>query len=426
MKKIILLSAIATHPQNAGHRTRIFHLLKDLNDLGNEVHFIYLHGKCQPLDADIAGMQKYWGPMFYKPIFHELANLKRRKGESVLKTQRECKIDDWYDDDFDAELRRIIDQIQPDVVFVEYIMLSKCLESFPSETLKVLDTHDIFTNRNAHLSKGNITYEELTPSFSEVDEKKALRRADVILAIQPDESSFFKKLSDKTVFTLGHRIRIEKPIKKKASTKKLLYVGSQSLVNKVSLEHFLKNIFPLIQQEEPDTTFTIAGNICKLHSVLPPKCSFVGYATDLKSLYDEADVVINPDVAATGLSIKSITAIGYSKPLVATEVGVRGLEFYGKGFTVAKSDQAFANEVVNLFRNPDIAAKRADEAYEFACALQSKIPRDSKTNSRALPKKRIDAPITIVSLPVSEAGCDKQRRIQENVCKATSIHNFFG
>jgi glycosyltransferase involved in cell wall biosynthesis len=388
MKKIILISAIATHPQNAGHRTRIFHLLKDLKDLGNEVHFIYLHGKCQPLDADIQGMQKYWGSKFHMPIFHELGNLKRRKGESVLKTQRECKIDDWYDDDFDLKLKRLADQIQPDAVFVEYIMLSKCFEIFPPETLKVLDTHDIFTNRNAHLSKGNITYEELTPSFSEEDEKKALRRADVILAIQPDEALFFKKLSDKIILTLGHRIRIEKPIKKEASAKKLLYVGSQSQVNKVSLEHFLKHIFPLIQKEEPETTLTIAGNICKLLSTLPAKCSLLSYAEDLKPLYDEADVVINPDVAATGLSIKSITAIGYSKPLVATQVGIRGLMSYGKGFTVAKSNEAFAKEVINLFRNPKIAEKKSQEAYEFALRYNQKY-HDTLKQILELSKKRI-------------------------------------
>ena len=48
---------------------------------------------------------------------------------------------------------------------------------------------------------------------------------------------------------------------------------------------------------------------------------------DMKPAYDSATLIVNPVLFGTGLKVKSIEALGYSKPLDTTSVGAEGLEY---------------------------------------------------------------------------------------------------
>ena len=54
--KILFISPTATHPQNAGNRTRIFKMVELFKELGHDVSFVYSN---QEKHFDIKGMQNY-------------------------------------------------------------------------------------------------------------------------------------------------------------------------------------------------------------------------------------------------------------------------------------------------------------------------------------------------------------------------------
>ncbi|MDR1284858.1 MAG: hypothetical protein LBJ88_01505 [Campylobacteraceae bacterium] len=62
-------------------------------------------------------------------------------------------IDDWVSSEFMAFVREKRIAKKYNVVFVEYVWMSKIFEIFDTDVVKVLDTHDIFSNRDFLLEK---------------------------------------------------------------------------------------------------------------------------------------------------------------------------------------------------------------------------------------------------------------------------------
>jgi len=75
-----------------------------------------------------------------------------------------------------------------------------------------------------------------------------------------------------------------------------------------------------------------------------------GEMPNLKSIYDLSDIVINPLTIGTGLKIKSIEALGFSKALISTSVGADGLENgINSAFLLATMQMNFAMYLIQLF-----------------------------------------------------------------------------
>ena len=78
------------------------------------------------------------------------------------------------------------------MVLVNYIYYSKILEVLPDNIVKVLDTIDKFTDRNVMLEKAQIDKNQWWFSLTQENETIGLNRADIVLAIQRNEKSFFE------------------------------------------------------------------------------------------------------------------------------------------------------------------------------------------------------------------------------------------
>ncbi|HEY9664990.1 MAG TPA: glycosyltransferase, partial [Allocoleopsis sp.] len=88
---------------------------------------------------------------------------------------------------------------------------------------------------------------------------------------------------------------------------------------------------------------------------------------ELQEGYDLASLVINPIPYGTGLKIKTIEALGYAKPLVTTSVGAEGLEEgIDRAFLVADTPEAFAQAIITILDDPEVAARLSRQAYNFA------------------------------------------------------------
>lgn len=364
--RILVLSAISTHPQNAGHRTRIFRLLDDLRSLGHQVSFVYLNGRCQPNDVNWDHLTDYWKKNLYTPTFRELANAAvLPDGNDTI--SRHYSPDDWFDDDAINSLCQIAAETRPDIVLVEYLMLSRAFEVFGPSVTKVLDTHDIFSNRDQELAKGGIYYrDQIAPTFSVEEERSSLNRADTIVAIQANDAQYFRSISDRPVEVIGHRAIRSHRTHSLNQPPTLLFVGSRGLINRANAERIINEILPIVRQAEPNARLRMVGGVCDFFPEVIPYVDKVPYIEDLSALYSSATVAINADRAATGLSIKTVTALGHECPLVSTSVGCRGLE-EGKGiaYLQADSSEEIGSTIIEILRNPELASRLSLGAREF-------------------------------------------------------------
>ncbi len=375
-KKVLVISPVPSHPQNAGNRSRIYNLLMNLQKLGHDVYFLYIHQEI----ADEYLMRKTWGDNFYSVPYTDCWQKKRSLAARIIRKLR-CfltnypkypgAVDDWYDNSVNQLLVELQRKIKPDVVIVEYVFFSKALKYFGKDVLKIIDTHDIFNNRvNLYKEKGQQYYWYSTTAK---EESKGLRRADLIIAVQKEEEEYFKKLVGNKVITIGHTVPLHRPKQIAQPRIKILYVASKNEINIHSFSYFIREIFPKVRAKLPDVQLAIAGNICEVVEDTDG-CIKLGYAENIDEVYDTVDVVINPILFGTGLKIKNIEALGQSKVLITTPEGAKGLEKgANKAFIVANNVDEFAQSVIEVLTNPILSSNLSQNAYVFAQDYNKKV-----------------------------------------------------
>jgi glycosyltransferase involved in cell wall biosynthesis len=363
-KRVLMISPIPTHPQNAGNRSRIYRLLCTLRDMGHEVHFLYVNTE----EADQEGMKECWGDHFYLAPYRfpprSLSMYMKRMKFIFERGFRDMKpLDFRYDESLDDFLAVLSRRIQFNVVIVEYVYWSRVLNCFDSSVLKVIDTHDVLVRR--HLMYLNKKEKYYGFSTSEKEEAKGLSRADVIIAIQEQEREYFSKITRKKTITVGHIGPLEKLPHKTSPEKTILFVGSRAGHNVHGIKHFITEVLPRIRNTIPDVQLVLVGDVCR--SIDDCKgCLRFGEVADLRPIYEKADVVINPRHFGTGLSIKTIEPMGYSKPVVTTSMGSIGLEDgANKAFLLADDPVDFAQSVVKVLTDDQLAGRLSASAYEF-------------------------------------------------------------
>jgi hypothetical protein len=376
-KRILIISPTPTHPHTAGNRARIGMVISSLKQMGYEVHFLHIENE----RGDTREMRKAWGENYYaveyrKPQKNQIQRLVR-KLRIVLNSENRYiyKADDWWDNSADPFIKKLHVNFKYDVVMVEYIFFSKALECFDSTVTKIIDTHDIFSNRHKLFLQNNM--KPAWYSTTEKEEQKALNRANTVIAIQDKEKEFFKKLTKSRVVTVGHPVTVIPPAGNKM-TCKILYLASQNSTNLESINWFIDKVFVLIKKKIPDVELLIAGRICES---IPESEGVVklGILDKLDSAYDQANVVINPVLCGTGLKIKNIEALGYSKALVTTPLGADGLEdAAGEVFLVAEDVAGFAAHVMDVLLDKKLNETLANRAFNFATEWNEKIMSDLK------------------------------------------------
>jgi glycosyltransferase involved in cell wall biosynthesis len=88
---------------------------------------------------------------------------------------------------------------------------------------------------------------------------------------------------------------------------------------------------------------------------------------DLTSIYEHIDLVIDPIVFGTGISTKTVEALGHSKPVVTTSAGSWGLEEgTDKAFLAADTPIEFAQSAIRLLTHGRLSGRLGKATYEFA------------------------------------------------------------
>lgn len=281
-------------------------------------------------------------------------------------------IDDKYPEALDLLCQRLREEIQPDIVLVEYVFFSKALECFGSDVVKLIDTHDLFTNRH------RMSWKTLQPfnwfSTSSEEEARGLERADIVIAITAEDRTALSRRIQKQVVTIGHAPMLRHAPLERGIGNKILFVGSRNLSNQYAALFFARKVFPLIRKQVPDAEFLLAGSICTVPAIEANKnCVCLGVVENLDEVYRQAAVVVNPDRNGTGLAIKSMEALSYAKPLVTTTRGARGImEGAQQAFFVADLPEAFARATISLLQDSDLYQRMCRNALEYARIYQQR------------------------------------------------------
>ncbi|MDR0870061.1 MAG: glycosyltransferase family 4 protein [Planctomycetaceae bacterium] len=157
----------------------------------------------------------------------------------------------------------------------------------------------------------------------------------------------------------------------------LVYCGSlDAFVNADAVGYFLHDIFPLILQKKPETTFTVIGRnppdwLLKFQSA---NVHFTGSVPDIRIALKEAAVEVVPLRIAGGTRLKILEAFAAKVPVLSTSIGAEGLHIeHGKNIVLADEPQEFADKCIELLENADLrnrliseGRKVVDEEYDWS------------------------------------------------------------
>jgi glycosyltransferase involved in cell wall biosynthesis len=151
----------------------------------------------------------------------------------------------------------------------------------------------------------------------------------------------------------------------------LLFVGHYTDPNMRAIEWFFEHVWPLIADR--GYKLKIIGAIdMPVRKSLPKiyeafSSHFVGPVADLVPHYHAARCVIAPMVSGTGISIKTIEALGLGKPFVGTSKAFRGMpmeRIERAGLQAHDTPQAFADAIARALSTEQRASAASRSAYD--------------------------------------------------------------
>ncbi len=250
---------------------------------------------------------------------------------------------------------------RPDVVICEYAMTARCLD-FPqfSDVLKILDTIDVLHNRQTLAQKGVNPWVYCTRE----EEKGYLERADVILAMRPEEENFLRLLvPDRKVICAGHAFYVNS-VPQTSNETSCLFIGSSQAENREGLSWFQSNVWPLVLRKIPSAKFLVAGEITTFANE-EKSVELLENTAEVDPIYRRAAVVVVPVFSGTGLSTKFSEALSKGKAIVAVTHAARGIT--ADDLYLCRDDAAgFAQATVRLLKDAALRKHFEENAIRYA------------------------------------------------------------
>jgi len=347
--RALVLSPAASHPQDYGNRNRVWQTTHFIKGLGYSVDFILYPveaewNECIP--PDVKDMQAAWDTFWIVPPSPGHRFHSRAQGEYH-------EIDEWWDEALGNYLKWIFSRRAYDLFLVNYTFLSKALTFAPNTTTKVLETHDVFTGRKELLSRLGVE-----PEFfytTEQQERIALDRADIVVAIKESEARILREWTHKEVISLPFFPETGKKVPPQTSTGfnglSVGFVGAGNSINSANLRAFLDVFDPLVRMYCPPLRLLIAGNVCQRLQVDNPVISLLGRVPNLDDFYSQVDVIVAPLAHSTGIKIKVGEALAYGKGVVSTANGYDGFPALDS-MHVLRSMTQVSRALIELAFNP--------------------------------------------------------------------------
>jgi hypothetical protein len=336
--------------------------------LGHEVFFLCNSDKNKSFDAS-----GFWGNhiLFYKlNIFDKVYGLFRMTFDKFRKYN---SIDRYYKPSITSWIKKYNNTYKFDAIIVNYISNSKYLNKI-SIPLKIINTHDIFAYRKERLGLKTVWY-----NINPTQEVKALKRANIILAIQNNEAEIFKYFCPhKEIYTVY--TPFETHPGKINNNKNIIFLASNNEVNQNGIEYFLDEIFPLILKEEKDIKLIIGGTICEyLKSRSGYDIELCGRIENIDDFYNKGDIFINPIYQGTGMKMKTFEALSYGKIVVVDPHSIEGVYLQDKvPVFVGETPQKYANHILNVLCNEELRINYSNQALNYIESLNHYIEEEYK------------------------------------------------
>jgi GT2 family glycosyltransferase/glycosyltransferase involved in cell wall biosynthesis len=189
-----------------------------------------------------------------------------------------------------------------------------------------------------------------------------LADADLIVCLSEEEASIAREIADETrVITkipfLGGITPTANSFEQRSDIVLVAsWVAGSGSPNVDGLRWFIEEVFPIVQAWVPWAHLRITGGSPPdtLTSAARYGITFEGLVPDLRRLYEDARCVIVPLRFGSGVKIKTIEALQFGVPVVATKIGAEGIDLHAtQAITILDDPRDFGEAVARLISDRD-------------------------------------------------------------------------
>ena len=333
----LILSPFATHPLDAGQRKRAFQTTSLLKEWGFSITFLHFGFETRWYwghnSEDDAVLKAQWDG----DVIHFYAN--KKVGLPPVNGETH-QLDEWWDEALGGYISNIFSKRKYDLFVVHNIWLSKAFDYAPYRCLKLLEMHDLFSQRAKEFEATGVS-----PEFfhcCEKDEIFGLKRADLAVAIKEEDAKWCKdrELGRTQVIAIPYveQSNIHQVVVDHATNVNPLHpgkvvfgmIGSDIHFNRHAVHALIKQLDAVIRETYAPIEFVLAGSICRSVGDCPVFVKKLGFVNKVSDFYSEVDVVMVPMLHGTGVKIKSVEALNYRKPVLFTAHSAEGTGFQGR------------------------------------------------------------------------------------------------
>lgn len=139
--------------------------------------------------------------------------------------------------------------------------------------------------------------------------------------------------------------------------------------NSQAILHFCRETLPLIWKQRPAVRLTIVGNNppqAVRNLAKDERITVTGYVPDIRPYLAKASVALTPLIVAAGMQNKVLEALAMGTPTVVTPHACRSLQVENDvHLLIADSSQVFADAVIKLLENPQLAQSLSNAGRHY-------------------------------------------------------------
>lgn len=281
----------------------------------------------------------------------------------------------FFNADFKAKLKGVLQTFKPDVVQIESVYLSTYLPTIKkySDASTVLRMHNVeyqiwsgLARRTRNVLK-KVYLKNLAVRVRNF-EREAWKDYDLLLPITEKDAALVQRLEEANeILVAPFSIEKERILPKSHNEKWVGYhLGAMDwLPNKIGMSWFIKKAWPLVRKAVPKFEFHFAGR----H--MPPEFKNINISgvhcadevQDADEFIADKKILIVPLFSGGGIRVKILEAMAAGKVVITTATGIKGIEAKpGEHYLRAQSPDDFAKAVKWVLEHKPEAEKIADNA----------------------------------------------------------------
>lgn len=399
MKRLVFLTARLPFPASSGRKNVMYNYCKILHETyGYDITVVsYLEDGDDP-----NAKPEFISDVIVLPKVSAKKKIKNLLLRTFIQRRWPMQVSLFWDPSNAFHIKEVLNDIKPDVVMCDMVRMTEYAREY--QGYKIADLDDMLSVRyERQLSQdmavinpyGAYLY-SLPKSVQKILSLPRIKR--MILA---SEVSLLKKyerdiakIYNKTVFVaereaiiLNSELNFDRAVavplgvdvdyygeffdKQKKNQHTIAFLGAMSVAhNEAGAIHFIRDIFPLIQEKVPDSKFVIVGGGITEQLKKAAKGNdsvvFTGRVEDVRTEVGKCQVFVCPLTFGSGIKTKNLEAMAMGVPVVTTTIGAENINAVdGSDWIIADDNREFAQAVIDLMKDDEKRRSMEKHAFQY-------------------------------------------------------------